>query len=390
MSKENRSDWVAVEPQFAAASTDIPKARTAFQFFQKERADELKAAVRAQNNGQFAVALLAKTTHAAWNALDQDERAYFDDLAAQDQMRYRAASHAADVAALERKERLRAEREAIILDDDDDYDDNDDQMIGGQRQRTTRGAYEKKQKRAAKREKRQQEKRAKKGSDDDDDDDDDDYNDDNNNKNEGSDNWNSDDDDDSDDDSNAPKKKKAKKPPRPVSQKQLEYQARKRAEKEQKEAYIQQRQQDLRKSKADQAKRRLEFLLQQSDIFSHFGRVKEDTAKYGIQTNHYQHQNQQTSSNTQKGGSRRNAAGGGAGADNNDDAQDLADADEHEATFLTTQPTTLGFGKMRAYQLEGLNWMIRLQENGVNGILADEVSVFFLLFKFDDGLLGRH
>jgi SWI/SNF-related matrix-associated actin-dependent regulator of chromatin subfamily A member 5 len=26
---------------------------------------------------------------------------------------------------------------------------------------------------------------------------------------------------------------------------------------------------------------------------------------------------------------------------------------------------------MRAYQLEGLNWMIRLQENGVNGILAD-------------------
>jgi SWI/SNF-related matrix-associated actin-dependent regulator of chromatin subfamily A member 5 len=26
---------------------------------------------------------------------------------------------------------------------------------------------------------------------------------------------------------------------------------------------------------------------------------------------------------------------------------------------------------MRDYQLEGLNWMIRLQENGVNGILAD-------------------
>lgn len=374
MSKENRSDWVAVEPQFASAaaagaSTEIPKARTAFQFFQKERADELKAAVRAQNNGQFAVALLAKTTHAAWNALDEDERAYFDDLAVHDQMRYRAASHAADVAALERTERLRAEREAVIL-------DTDDPMIGiGGGQRTTRGAYEKKQKRAAKREKRQQEKRAKKGSDDDDDD----YNDDNN---EGSDNWNSDalDSDDDDDDSNAPKKKKAKKPPRQASQKQLEYQARKRAEKEQKEAYIQQRQQDLRKSKADQAKRRLEFLLQQSDIFSHFGRVKEDTAKYGIQTTNL-HQNQTTTTTTttagsaKKSGSRRNAAGGDN--NNNDDAQDLADADEHEATFLTTQPTTLGFGKMRAYQLEGLNWMIRLQENGVNGILADEVSELF-------------
>ena len=31
---------------------------------------------------------------------------------------------------------------------------------------------------------------------------------------------------------------------------------------------------------------------------------------------------------------------------------------------------------MRAYQLEGLNWMIKLHDNGINGILADEVSTF--------------
>ncbi len=30
---------------------------------------------------------------------------------------------------------------------------------------------------------------------------------------------------------------------------------------------------------------------------------------------------------------------------------------------------------MRGYQLEGLNWMVRLQENGVNGILADEIGL---------------
>jgi SNF2 family DNA or RNA helicase len=29
----------------------------------------------------------------------------------------------------------------------------------------------------------------------------------------------------------------------------------------------------------------------------------------------------------------------------------------------------------RAYQLEGLNWMIRLFENGINGILADEMGL---------------
>ena len=34
---------------------------------------------------------------------------------------------------------------------------------------------------------------------------------------------------------------------------------------------------------------------------------------------------------------------------------------------LTTQPSCIKFGQMRPYQLEGLNWMIKLQENGVNG-----------------------
>ena len=30
-------------------------------------------------------------------------------------------------------------------------------------------------------------------------------------------------------------------------------------------------------------------------------------------------------------------------------------------------------GTMRDYQLQGLNWMISLFENGINGILADEM-----------------
>ena len=44
------------------------------------------------------------------------------------------------------------------------------------------------------------------------------------------------------------------------------------------------------------------------------------------------------------------------------------EVDEHEATYLTTQPSTFGQNgeRMRQYQLEGLNWMIRLQENGVS------------------------
>ena len=30
-------------------------------------------------------------------------------------------------------------------------------------------------------------------------------------------------------------------------------------------------------------------------------------------------------------------------------------------------------GEMRGYQLQGLNWMVSLHHNGLNGILADEM-----------------
>ncbi len=30
-------------------------------------------------------------------------------------------------------------------------------------------------------------------------------------------------------------------------------------------------------------------------------------------------------------------------------------------------------GEMKDYQLQGLNWLIKLYDNGINGILADEM-----------------
>jgi len=40
---------------------------------------------------------------------------------------------------------------------------------------------------------------------------------------------------------------------------------------------------------------------------------------------------------------------------------------------LTVQPSCIKFGQMRDYQLQGLNWLIHLYDNGINGILADEM-----------------
>ena len=39
-------------------------------------------------------------------------------------------------------------------------------------------------------------------------------------------------------------------------------------------------------------------------------------------------------------------------------------------------------GSMRDYQIQGLNWLISLYQNGINGILADEMvntARFFIL-----------
>ncbi len=43
-------------------------------------------------------------------------------------------------------------------------------------------------------------------------------------------------------------------------------------------------------------------------------------------------------------------------------------------TRLIVQPTIIKNGVLRDYQLEGLNWMIKLYETQVNGILADEMG----------------
>ena len=39
------------------------------------------------------------------------------------------------------------------------------------------------------------------------------------------------------------------------------------------------------------------------------------------------------------------------------------------------QPKILKNGTLKDYQLDGLNWMINLNERGLNGILADEMGL---------------
>ena len=58
-----------------------------------------------------------------------------------------------------------------------------------------------------------------------------------------------------------------------------------------------------------------------------------------------------------------------------EDAQMLKSAQSKRRTIrLDKQPSILApHCKMHPYQLEGLNWLIKLHDHGINGILADEM-----------------
>lgn len=340
MPKEDRSDWVAVAPEFSSndGGNKIKPAVSAFTFFQRDVSHAVKTELMARNT-KFQVGEFTKAVRDRWNNLNDGEREQYDDMSRKDRMRFASESHAADVAALQRRERLQQEREALLLDDE------------GGNQRSTRHQYSRKERKRERREKKKLEKEARRSLSRADKDE--------FVEEESESSGSYEDETDSDSESDQPSMKR--RAPRQLSQKQIEQRAQRQNEKLEKEAIIAERQEDLRKEKAQQAKRRLEFLLKQSNIFSHFGQVKQDQATYGITTK-------------QKKDDPINRR---ASIDDSKEDEELEEADTHQATFLTAQPTTLAFGQMRQYQLEGLNWMIRLQENGVNGILADEVSSLF-------------
>ena len=166
-------------------------------------------------------------------------------------------------------------------------------------------------------------------------------------------------------------------------------------ERDEQDAYIERKRSQVRKERAKQAKRRLEYLLKQSNIFSNFGEVKEDESRLRVAPSRNKNtdndnDNKQPSSVTVS--SRREQATAttittGTGQEDMDD--EAENAEETEATFLTAQPSTIGFGKMRPYQLEGLNWMIRLQEHGVNGILAGKLSLLHSVLQYNVVLIHK-
>jgi SWI/SNF-related matrix-associated actin-dependent regulator of chromatin subfamily A member 5 len=121
------------------------------------------------------------------------------------------------------------------------------------------------------------------------------------------------------------------------------------------EAAVAERHTKLDKDAAKKAAQRLEYLLNQSDIFAKFhGGNKKPVA--------------------QKPPSKKKSHRDENGLPADEEVEIEEEAEEH--VFLTKQPSCIAFGQLKGYQLEGLNWMIHLAEKGLNGILADEMGEF--------------
>jgi len=107
---------------------------------------------------------------------------------------------------------------------------------------------------------------------------------------------------------------------------------------------------------------RLSYLMQQSEVFAHFlandgaAAVSADTSK---------------SSTSKKNNTKRKML---SEADEDKQLMQLATS-KLQTTRLTQQPSLIQSGQMRSYQLEGLNWLIKLHDNNINGILADEMGL---------------
>ncbi|KAL6548477.1 hypothetical protein OROGR_008898 [Orobanche gracilis] len=107
----------------------------------------------------------------------------------------------------------------------------------------------------------------------------------------------------------------------------------------------------------NKGKGQLNYLLQQTELFAHFAKGDQSVSHKKVK------------------GKGRHAS---KITEEEEDEECLKEEEDGLTgtgnTRLLVQPSCIQ-GKMRDYQLAGLNWMIRLYENGINGILADEMGL---------------
>eukprot|EP00158_Paraphelidium_tribonemae_P009536 Partr_v1_DN28893_c0_g1_i2_m34219 putative SWI SNF related, matrix associated, actin dependent regulator of chromatin, subfamily a, member len=138
---------------------------------------------------------------------------------------------------------------------------------------------------------------------------------------------------------------------------------------------------DLEEQKVKDTVDRYRFLLGQSDLFAHF-----ITSKGLLASDDSMNVDKKAAAGKKgKANSKR-----GRKTEKEEDEEllqeelneeDAVDAPLNTETVFSESPAFVTGGKLREYQIQGVNWMISLFEHGISGILADEMGLvcFYVL-----------
>ncbi|KAK4684402.1 hypothetical protein P7C73_g5775, partial [Tremellales sp. Uapishka_1] len=150
----------------------------------------------------------------------------------------------------------------------------------------------------------------------------------------------------------------------------------------------------IEKAKTADSMKRFTYLLGQTELFQHFIDLKKDRDPEFAAILDEQLAKQSGSKGKKKADDHRHRK-----SEKEEDEELLKNGDEEDEAFVFEEsPPYVKGGKMRDYQVQGLNWMASLHHNGINGILADEMGLgktlqtisFLGYLKFHKGISGPH
>ncbi|GHJ85429.1 hypothetical protein NliqN6_1831 [Naganishia liquefaciens] len=147
----------------------------------------------------------------------------------------------------------------------------------------------------------------------------------------------------------------------------------------------------LEKQKLADSMKRFSYLLGQTELFQHFVDIKKNRDPAFAEM--LEAQQAKDSGKGKKAADKRHRK-----SEKEEDAELLQDETDDDVYVYDESPAFVKGGKMRDYQIQGLNWMASLHHNGINGILADEMGLgktlqtiaFLGHLKFRCGISGPH